>query len=73
MVELLGTSNGIKIWLAQPQFMVGELITGSVYLDVGSVPADNLTLFLKGIDELTIWKRHLKRDRRYFKRENKMN
>jgi hypothetical protein len=40
-----------------------------VLLDVGSVPATGLTLFLKGVDELTIWKPHVKRNRMYFKKE----
>lgn len=73
MVELLnetpnGSASGIKIWLSQPQFMAGDVVTGSVLLDVGSMPADSLTLFLKGVDEITTWKRHLKKNRRYMKR-----
>lgn len=74
MVEALSlkVSNGVSIWLAQPQFTADEAIMGSVYLDVGQVPATNLTIFLKGVDEITVWKRHLKNNRRYFKKESKV-
>ena len=66
-------AGGIKIWLSQPQFMAGDVVTGSVLLDVGSMPADSLTLFLKGVDEITTWKRHQKKNRRYMKREVQSN
>lgn len=64
-------SDQIKIWLSQPQFLAGDVVSGSVYLDMGSVPADTLTLYLKGVDEVTVWKRHLKKNRRYLKEEVK--
>lgn len=37
----------------------------------GSVQADTLTLLLRGVDDYSIWKRHLNSNRRYFKRETK--
>lgn len=61
MVELLSMddptqmatpqSGKIRIWLSQPQFNAGDVVSGSVMLDMGSaVPADSLTLYLKGVD-----------------------
>lgn len=74
MVELSkpNNSSGILIWLLQPHAVAGDSISGSVCLDCGAVPADTLTLFLKGTDDLSIWKRHLKGSTRYFKKESKV-
>ena len=33
------------------------------------MPADSLTLCLKGVDEISIWRRHLKRNCRYLKKD----
>ena len=65
-------NNGITIWLEKPQFTTDEPVEGSVMLDIGSVPATGLTLLLKGVDELSIWKKHLKKNRRYYKKEEKV-
>ena len=74
MVELLSDpttlqSGNINIWLSQPFTNAGDVVSGSVMLDMGQVPADSLTLYLKGVDELTVWKRHLKKNRRYLRSE----
>jgi hypothetical protein len=68
MVEQL-SSQAISIWLSMPHFTTADPLTGSVCLEAGSVPATSLNLYLKGTDEITFWRRHLKKNRRYFKKE----
>jgi hypothetical protein len=42
-------------------------------MEAKTIEADSLTLFFKGVDELSIWKRHTKGNKRYMKRETKVN
>lgn len=62
-----------QIWLSQPTFQAGSKLRGHVLLDMCRVPADSLTLSFNGYDEISIWKRHVNEQKRYFKREVKQN
>lgn len=73
--EVQQNQNGISIWISKPYLLVGDLLEGSVCLNMepNTIEADGLTLFFKGVDELSIWKRHTKGNKRYMKREVKVN
>jgi hypothetical protein len=69
---MLNQNSNVIIHLAQPAFMVGQTIKGSVLIDMGlghESTVQKLMLYFRGYDEVVQWDRVVKKKHRFMQRK----